>query len=552
MIIRKVNALAGAGKTFAAVHYADRNARIGHKYALVQPTQDLIDETVKEIRKLNPAYSVTAIHGGTSDIVIRDIVDHTRTARSHEGDILLMTHAAFQRLPYWHHKDEWHVIVDEIFQADRAFDFNLSATHGLLTRAIKTEEYDPQYARVVANHADYDYLCDIARNRYDDDIYKLLQEFATCLTSPHWETFVLDSQYEKLIGGDPSKRGKLLAFAVLNPSILEGFKSATVMGACFEESMLYHLWSAAGVQFETHRAIEGQVRYTTHPNDHALTILYATDENWSKNMRKRSVEVNGETVKVFDAIVNVIKAEFGKDEPFVWMGNRDLPDNLFGHHGRRLPNLPHGLNTFQHVHNCVVVSALNPSPAHFRFLETRGVDGDAVRDAYYHQAVYQAHMRTSQRDPKSDAARKLIVMDKGTAEWARAIFPRAAVGLLGSGVAPLKGKPGRPRKYADRAAADRAYRERQKARKMLEMDTLNAADQPAVSVSVFESKYAKTVEALLDYADTDRFIDDLRTAWERPIQSKEANVLLSPAVFDADRSDETARGLANVERMRGV
>ena len=205
MIIRKVNALAGAGKTFAAVHYADRNARIGHKYALVQPTQDLIDETVKEIRKLNPAYSVTAIHGGTSDIVIRDIVDHTRTARSHEGDILLMTHAAFQRLPYWHHKDEWHVIVDEIFQADRAFDFNLSATHGLLTRAIKTEEYDPQYARVVANHADYDYLCDIARNRYDDDIYKLLQEFATCLTSPHWETFVLDSQYEKLIGGEPPR-----------------------------------------------------------------------------------------------------------------------------------------------------------------------------------------------------------------------------------------------------------------------------------------------------------------------------------------------------------
>ena len=87
---------------------------------------------------------------------------------------------------------------------------------------------------------------------------------------------------------------------------------------------------------------------------------------------------------------------------------------------------------------------------------------------------------------------------------------------------------------------------------MLEMDTLNAADQPAVSVSVFASKYAKTVEALLDYADTDRFIDDLRTAWERPIQSKEANVLLSPAVFDAGRSDETARGLANVEQVRGV
>ena len=29
-------------------------------------------------------------------------------------------------------------------------------------------------------------------------------------------------------------------------------------------------------------------------------------------------------------------------------------------------------------------------------------------------------------------------------------------------------------------------------------------------------------------------------------------MLLSPAVFDADRSNETARGLANVERVRGV
>ena len=73
-------------------------------------------------------------------------------------------------------------------------------------------------------------------------------------------------------------------------------------------------------------ALEGQVRYTTHPNDHALTILYATDENWSKNMRKRSVEVNGQTVKVFDAIVNVIKAEFGNDEPFSG-GFRRLPDS---------------------------------------------------------------------------------------------------------------------------------------------------------------------------------------------------------------------------------
>ena len=31
--------------------------------------------------------------------------------------------------------------------------------------------------------------------------------------------------------------------------------------------MLYRLWTNQGVRFEAHRAIESQVRYTTHQND---------------------------------------------------------------------------------------------------------------------------------------------------------------------------------------------------------------------------------------------------------------------------------------------
>ena len=62
-------------------------------------------------------------------------------------------------------------------------------------------------------------------------------------------------------------------------------------------------------------------------------------------------------------------------------------------------------------------------------------------------------------------------------------LPEGRRGPARSGVTPLKGKPGRPRKYADRAAADRAYRERQKTRKMLEMDTLTPpTSQPCRSL----------------------------------------------------------------------
>ena len=69
---------------------------------------------------------------------------------------------------------------------------------------------------------------------------------------------------------------------------------------------------------------------------------------------------------MIDACVPLIRAEFA-DEPFLWLGNKDLPDDYMGD-GIRLPNQPHGLNAYQHINNCVVVSALNPNPSHFKFL----------------------------------------------------------------------------------------------------------------------------------------------------------------------------------------
>ena len=58
------------------------------------------------------------------------------------------------------------------------------------------------------------------------------------------------------------------------------------------------------------------------------------------------------------------------DQPFAWMGTRTCHDDYLG--TRRSGDIGRtarmGLNCFQHLHNVVVVSALNPSPAHFRFM----------------------------------------------------------------------------------------------------------------------------------------------------------------------------------------
>jgi hypothetical protein len=544
--IRKVDALAGSGKTFAMCDYVDVNAELGQKYLIVQPSRTLINQTAAVLRSKGHGYPVSAIHGGNTDHVMRDIEQATRAMGEKQGGVIIVSHAAFMMSNLFiHNQPEWHVIMDEIVQADHCFERNLPVNHDFVTKAITTAAYSAEYARVIP--VDHLYLDAMARNRKGDEINQMFSDLAYRLISPHWDSFTLDSQYQRLIAKDDGV-SRFQVFSVLSPTLFDGFRSVTVMGACFTQSMMYQLWTARGVEFVSHRAIEGRVRYTSHQNDHLLSILYAGDEAWSKNFRDKLVtDPDGSVQRVFAKVVDEIKREFATDQ-FVWMGNTDCPADLFDN-GIRLPNSPHGLNSFQGFHNCVVVSALNPPPAHFKFLSTLGVDGDSVRDAYYHQACYQAFLRTSQRNPADKTPKKLVVMDRGTAEWMQSMFPRATVGKLGSGVTVQKGKPGRPKKHASRAERDALYRARQKAKKLVALDAANDGAVPGMSV--FSSIYDTTAAVVFTFDDIDQCVADLRATWENNTAAKHDNILLSPAVFDPSKG-ETSRGTENVVALSAL
>jgi hypothetical protein len=91
LIIRTVDALAGAGKTFAAGRFSARTARLGHKTLFVQPTNELITETITGIRKHSPDIRLTAIHSDITEHVVANIVQHTKDASEHQGEILFIT-----------------------------------------------------------------------------------------------------------------------------------------------------------------------------------------------------------------------------------------------------------------------------------------------------------------------------------------------------------------------------------------------------------------------------------------------------------------------------
>ena len=44
--INYINGICGAGKTYAIAAWADRAAKMGHKIILIQPTTQLVQETI--------------------------------------------------------------------------------------------------------------------------------------------------------------------------------------------------------------------------------------------------------------------------------------------------------------------------------------------------------------------------------------------------------------------------------------------------------------------------------------------------------------------------
>jgi len=433
----------------------------------------------------------------------------------------------------------------------------------------------------------------IARNRNGDDVLAMLEGLATRIVSDDWKVYAKADQYERLRRGEKSGCS-LTTYSLMEPSLFSGFATATFASACMTETTFFRLFTAKGIEWKPVSAsLHAHLRYTRHEHGERITIFYASEEAWSKCYRDRSVtDEMGVSTTVLRRVRKAVTALLGA-EPFVWMGNKDLDDNFFRLAGaKRLPNTPHGLNSFQSYHNAVVLSALNPPPVHFHFMEAHGISGEELRTGCYRTAVYQAVMRCSIRNPASATPKRVIVMDRDTAEWLAVLFPGAAIAPLpGMGVLPRKGKAGRPRQHTDNAAKARVYRAGQERKLLAHLDLINGTSlikasypsfveqvrgemrefarddipfkerdyvtpfaspsAPATSGTVFLTKHDRLPLDHLDYEDDDVFIEGLRDLHARVVPKEEAG-LFSPAHFDPAKASETGRGLDNVTHLRGI
>ena len=551
MNFRYFDALAGAGKTHALVHHADRLAQAGEPVLFVQPSKLLIDRTISsEVQPLEPRYSVRAIHGGTSPDVVRTILQHLCSVEEGAGEILFITHEAFMRLPFIQNRKRWTLIFDEVPGADLFEALIVPETHRLLTDMLDVQAHDAAYGLITWRQGAKTQLQEMARNPRGDQVWGQFSGLASRIVSPHWDVFALLSNYHSILGDDGHAR-QLMTYSLLQPSIFEGFREVLIAAALFEDSCLYQLWRMQGVTFEPVQGMmRDRLRYQQHGNGHLITINYVTEADWSKTLRDRTDGLGQGRLR--DRLPLLIRDALGA-KPFAWMGNKDIGDDYFGEAAVRLPNSPHGLNGFQHMHDVVVLSALNAPPAHFSFMEARGVDAEALRRAHYRTAVYQAVMRISIRNPLDASPKSITIMDRATADWLAALFPGSrVVALGGEAVSVTHGKAGRPRRHLSSGDRVKAFRERQKALAA----SIAAINEDAAALSygtAFASLYDARAALQLDAEDDDSFIQLLRDLHRRTIASKHENFLFSPAQFDADLAGvATSRGKANVRHARGL
>ena len=555
MAIQFLDALAGAGKTRALSRYAMQLAAAGEHVLFIQPTKQLIDATIRcEFRDAPRSISVAAIHGGNTRHVKQAIIQHSKASKLGKGAVLFITHAAFMRLSYLENQHQWHLIFDEVPTVDVAEPFNIAETHRMITDALCFSPHDAAYGIITAREGADIPLRKIARNPRGDENWGRFKGLVERVLSPHWDVFALQSNYHGLLSGDGSTR-QLVTHSLLRPSIFAGFKQVILASALFTESTLYKLWTAQGVQLKpvANALLEG-LRYRQHGNGALITIRYLTDRDWSKTLRDKPICLDGEEMprSLRDRLPGLIGAAYHA-EPLAWMGNADMADDYLPG-AIRLPNSPHGLNGFQHLHHVAVLSALNATPSHFRFMETRGIAGEQLRTASYRSAVYQAAMRISIRDPGDLTPKSITVMDAATAHWLSELFPGCRVETLSNSGLVIPSSPvGRPRQYDTEAERVLAHRCKNRHRRWLEPLCSEGTAAVQSFGTAYASVYDKEPLTYLDTGDVEAFIQLLRDAHSRVTRTKHHNFLLSPAHFIPNIPDcDTRRGLANVQHVNGI
>jgi hypothetical protein len=444
-VIKTVNGLCGSGKTTALIKSLHNNTE---KTIIAVPTIVLAEEYKSRIEKENikncmVIHSENSINKNPANAIKKALADNSCKT-------LIITQASFQKIELTSLKDV-NVIYDEIPTVDSFYEPYLPFNHNLLTDWLEIDttfddpilykmQLRPVYktlslkntvrspleiaaARKEAQRKAMKFI----RRPYDsvDALIKPIIEHAyngdiVLMNKENYKKIVIDRDVTE----HDDEANKLYFTCLRSPRGLTRVKSATVMGANLDTSMMYDVWSRYfDIKFETDTDITPHLDYADkeYRNGHLLELTWLHEKPWTKTDADRI----SYGMTRHELNIALADKEFG-DMPVLGVVNNSHKEH-FPIEWVRCPVIAHGVNIYSDYKAIYFGAALNRTPRHNKMLTDFGIDKEWITRATAHEVMHQCVMRTALRDSNNTDVVKVVVADKPMADELARLFPGCSV-----------------------------------------------------------------------------------------------------------------------------
>lgn len=542
-LIRFVSAPCSSGKTYAACQYiADHQNSANQLY--VAPSIDLLKQTLKQLTVFGvDAHAITCETNPKH--VKSQIVRFLKATSDIDGAVLLITWNAFIDLPYFHRRENWTVIFDEVPQVDRFFPLMLPHNYEVLAEHLQPFPTNNSALSLIKPRNPYKLkrLLDSVH----DDVHQVFRPLFKAVLSAHSEVYGDPESWDRIVDRrDISKQDEQNTVYFLSMLRPDPFADAILLGANIEDGLLFSWFRKKNVHFEPANKIADKLRELPSDLGQRVRISYFIfGRNFSKHMGKKEA-LNGGTV--LDNMDALALEAFGQ-EPFLYVSNNDRNSDVLNDasNGKKISIISHGLNNLQGYHNIYFAAALNRHPKHFAMLRSLGLSPEIVHRATAHEVAYQVAMRTSLRNPESKEKVHVIVPDQPSAERLGDLLGCGNIQQIGNLLPP----PIRPLSRTDKSRRYQLARMKESlcVRQDIPTSSINESGmgsrtfntEPAnLSCVVTFHKYPYERDSkgfLANHYDLHEFIGLLGTMAKTKINSKEELFLWNPAIYDPTRRE---------------
>jgi len=195
-----------------------------------------------------------------------------------------------------------------------------------------------------------------------------------------------------------------------------------MMSALIEDSLLLKAWNKLGIKCKPYDPIMEQLgEQQAHADvNGSIEIFYLNDTKWSSNTHTRNEEYMS---KIFEELPSIFDGE-----PYLLVKNNFTKSQPNDEQYKSISVKSHGCNDYRDYNNIAYLASTNPdTPLANALKECFGFTDDDFFNGFVLPNAYQSICRTSLRQPKVSAHRKIVVGSKAIAEALQRLFPQATI-----------------------------------------------------------------------------------------------------------------------------